>query len=153
MNRDARTWLSILAALSCVGVLASGCSCGTAIETDASIADADFRDGWADGGALDGGLDSAVFDAADSGVCTPVEGHCATDDDCVAWGAAVAPSGTHVVTMCAVPVCTLGVTACHPTTFGTECECATGVLCTAGQICVSDTPGGPPRCAEQCAGR
>ena len=81
------------------------------------------------------------------------ERSCNTDADCLAWGEATAPSGTIISTRCVSTRCTRGVAHCYVTDGVTRCRCAESLECGPGQVCISDTPGGPTRCTEACVGR
>ena len=139
----ARPWTVLIGLLS----LWSGCSCAAAHEIDGSLDDAAAADV-----RLDMGRD-AHFVLVDTGVCSPTEPNCNSDTDCLAWGEAAAPAGTSISSMCASTRCTNGVAHCHVTDGVTRCSCAESLECRAGQVCVSDTPGGPTRCTEACVGR
>lgn len=160
---------SLAPAVVCATITA--CSCGSAFERDAGTApDGAGIDAASD--ASDAGRDaneaerdtsateSGLPDAADGGVCRPLnDPGCRSEADCVAWGAAVAPPGTYPVTMCGMRPsnpfggnCTNGVTSCNPTASSVQCLCDPTTVCAGGFVCVSDTPGGPTRCAHQCEG-
>lgn len=140
-----------LVGLSMIGGLVGSCSCGMAHEPDAA---------FQEDGAIDGGVD-APADAGsdvyvvlmDIGICSPREPLCNTDADCLAWGDSVAPPGTYVSSRCVDLHCTLGVAHCWVFDGMTRCRCAESLECPSGQVCVSDTPGGPTRCTEACVGR
>ncbi len=139
----ARRWTALIGLLS----LWSGCSCAAAHEIDAGLGDA-----WLADVGLDMGWD-AHFVLVDTGVCSPTAPNCNTDADCLAWGEATAPSGTIISTRCVSTRCTRGVAHCYVTDGVTRCRCAESLECGPGQVCVSDTPGGPTRCTEACVGR
>lgn len=106
-------------------------------------------------------FDAGPWDAAgDGGPCDPnilVFG-CSSDQECAARAAYVAPPGVYPVTECGGHVCQQGTYHCTTHDGNTQCLCGpqTGVLgfaCGTGQLCVSDTPGGPTRCVNACEGR
>jgi hypothetical protein len=137
--------------------LATGCSCAAAHEpSDGGTATTD-----SDAAGMDGSVDAWADDAwermdwgtADDGVCRPGQGLCQTDEDCVFWGMAVGPPGTFVSSFCANYHCTVGRVACRTHDGFTMCLCSDTTTCAFGEICVSDTEGGPTRCAQQCVAR
>lgn len=144
----------VLAAM--VGAVGAGCSCASA-----HGADTDGGDTATDGLDADQIVDAwerVDWGASDDGVCRPGQGLCQDDSDCVAWGAAVGPPGTYVSSMCMGYHCTLGLLRCFTHDGNTNCHCAPssiglGTVCLGNEICVSDTPGGPTRCAQECVGR
>jgi hypothetical protein len=158
-----------LALAAFVGATLSGCGWAVAAEPDADGNDGGSLDDGAAvaDGAMDSGIDARpTQDAAtsvdfgprdfgggnDDGVCRPGPGVCNTLDDCVAWAAAVGPPGTYVDTRCAYYHCTPG-TECFMTAEGLlTCSCG-GTSCRFDELCVADTPGGTPRCVQECVGR
>lgn len=152
MIHSARPWLA-------VGAVALTASCSCAIATEPS--DAGTMGADVDTSSMDSSADAWAEDAwerldwgtADDGVCRPGQGLCQTDDDCVFWGMAVGPPGTFVSSFCANYHCTVGRVGCWTHDGFTMCHCSETVSCAFGEICVSDTDGGPARCAQQCVAR
>lgn len=155
------TWWRGLASAAAVSGIA-GCSCAVQSDVDAGDAAAPSIDIGIDASDTRSSRDVYAprdfgpvdFGGADDGVCRPGPGLCNTDEDCVAWGAAVGPAGTTVDSICSGYRCTLGTSACSTLPGGTRQICLCGsVGCMQDEICVSDTPGGVVRCALECVGR
>ncbi len=133
-----------------LGTVSVGCSTAVSHQIDGSTGD--------EAGSGDDARD-APDAGPDEGICRPgAPGICTNDADCVAWNDAVGPAGTTVSSMCAGGRCTLGVLNCSSHDGLTWCQCVPragtlGDACLGDQVCVSDAPGGPTRCEQQCVGR
>ena len=113
----------------------AGCSCGASIAPDA-------------------GHDAATVDTdVDAGPCNPVPPTCRTQATCDAWAARAAPPGTYGIATCGSSRCGTGNIDCGNIGGATHCYCDVGLICSSGEACVSDTPGGQGRCAIACEGR
>jgi hypothetical protein len=139
-------------------LLGGGCACegdrtqlDAATNADAPAIDAPLVIDWDIGPPRDTG-ERWDWGLADTGIC-PIHGTCQSDEDCAYWGLAVGPPGTYVSSSCQGFNCTLGVVDCTTADGVTSCQCGPTLGCTYGQICVSDSPGGPTRCVEACQGR
>lgn len=103
----------------------------------------------------DGSIDFDADIGPDTAVCRATAPPCTTDEVCAQYAQYVAPPGTFAVSVCGgVRECQRGATDCYIPAFGDRrCLCAPGLGCSGGEVCVSDTPGGPTRCEQACEGR
>ena len=136
-----RCWVALALLTTC----SLGCACGAPPTDDAA--------------SIDGGPDAAwiFWDSStdtldDAGACWPWHYGCQSDEECLRWGAFAAPAGTWPVTHCLAETCTAGTTNCSVGTVSATCLCSSEHLCADGEMCVSDTQGGPGRCVQACQG-
>ncbi len=113
------------------------------------------------GDGTDAGVDGAADAGAEAGPCDPnvprlPQQPCTADlvKICQDWAAqAAAPAGAYGSASCIVDSVT-GHTDCTlPTCDNGICGCgSSNVVCQSGQVCASDTPGGPLHCVTACKG-
>ena len=158
--------MRVVVALAAPLALSAGCGCTGAhvpddVATDDAVADAvDAGPGMDAPRVIDWDIGFSWHDTGerwdvwgwpDDGICR-LDMFCQSDEDCVNWGLAVGPPGTYPSSVC-MGHCTTGTVNCWTHDGVTRCQCGPTLGCGLGQLCVSDSPGGPTRCVEACQGR